>query len=262
MKSFFSALFAVLLISVLVICCDNPNGSSTDDNSTNDNSPDGNSTESSNAELSGLTVSTGTLSPAFSAGTTAYNVSVPNATSSITITGTTADNHATLSANSGIAQDLNVGTNTITITVTAQDGTTTKKYVVTVTRAQDELAQVNERLANTQWIYNGSEWYYYSDTQKHYYTYTYIVTFNSDGTGTSKQIRKDESYVYNLVTRKWQKRTFNSSPEFGFNYSAISKDKIALNNYSINGPSGSTTVYITQLTSSTFYFASRKHILQ
>ncbi len=89
----------------------------------------------SNADLSALAVSTGSLSPAFTAGTMAYTVSVPNSTTSITITGTTSDANATLSANSGLAQTLNVGANPITIAVTAQDGTTVKNYVVTVTRA-------------------------------------------------------------------------------------------------------------------------------
>jgi uncharacterized lipoprotein YajG len=90
---------------------------------------------STNADLSALTVSSGTLSPDFSAETTAYSVSVANAVTSITVTGTKADSTATVSANNGVAQDLNVGANTITITVTAQNGTTVKNYVVTVSRA-------------------------------------------------------------------------------------------------------------------------------
>lgn len=74
---------------------------------------------STNADLSALTLSAGTLSPAFEAGTTAYSVSVPNATTSITVTGTKADSSASLSANNGVAQSLSVGVNSITITVTA-----------------------------------------------------------------------------------------------------------------------------------------------
>ena len=89
---------------------------------------------SDNATLSGLTVSEGTLSPAFDAATIAYSVSVANSVSSITVTGTADDANASLSANNGAAQSLNVGANDIVITVTAADGTTTKDYTVTVTR--------------------------------------------------------------------------------------------------------------------------------
>jgi formylglycine-generating enzyme required for sulfatase activity len=89
---------------------------------------------SSNADLSNLTVSEGSLTPIFASGTTSYSVNVPNSTTSITVTGTTADSNATLGGDNGVAKTLNVGVNTITITVTAQDGTTSKNYVVTVTR--------------------------------------------------------------------------------------------------------------------------------
>jgi uncharacterized repeat protein (TIGR02543 family) len=90
---------------------------------------------STNADLSELTVIAGALSPAFSAATTAYTVTVENAISSITVTGIPADTDATVSGNSGVAQALGVGDNPITIAVTAADGTTVKNYVVTVTRA-------------------------------------------------------------------------------------------------------------------------------
>ncbi len=89
---------------------------------------------SDNAALSSLTVSEGTLSPAFDASTIAYSVSVANSVDSITVTGTADDSNASLSANNGAAQSLSVGANDIVITVTAADGTTTKDYTVTVTR--------------------------------------------------------------------------------------------------------------------------------
>jgi uncharacterized repeat protein (TIGR02543 family) len=89
---------------------------------------------STNADLSELTVSAGALSPAFSAATTAYTVTVENAISSITVTGIPADTDATVSGNSGVAQAIDVGDNPITIAVAAADGTTVKNYVVTVTR--------------------------------------------------------------------------------------------------------------------------------
>jgi hypothetical protein len=90
---------------------------------------------SSNANLNGLTVNAGTLSPAFSASSTSYTVSVPNATASITVTPTKADTQASVSQTPDNPVNLSVGANTITITVTAENGST-KTYTITVTRAE------------------------------------------------------------------------------------------------------------------------------
>ncbi|ULQ60752.1 cadherin-like beta sandwich domain-containing protein [Brucepastera parasyntrophica] len=107
---------------------------------------------SNNADLSNLTVSTGTLSPAFDANTTSYTVSVPYTVTAITVTGTAADGAATVS-NSGVAQNLNVGSNPITITVTAEDGETTKDYTVTVSRTaantDADLSNLTVSVANS-----------------------------------------------------------------------------------------------------------------
>ena len=97
----------------------------------------------STATLQNLSLSTGTLSPTFASGTTSYTASVSNATTSITVTPTVTDSNATVKVNtvtvsSGSASGaiaLNVGANTITTVVTAQDGTTTQTYTTTVTRA-------------------------------------------------------------------------------------------------------------------------------
>ncbi|MCP2043814.1 Ig-like domain-containing protein [Pontibacter sp. HSC-36F09] len=97
---------------------------------------------SSNANLSNLTLSQGSLSPAFQAGTTAYTASVANTVTSVSVTPVKADANATVSVNgteltSGVTSipvNLYVGANTITVLVRAQDGTT-KSYTVTVTRA-------------------------------------------------------------------------------------------------------------------------------
>jgi hypothetical protein len=98
---------------------------------------------STNAELSNLGLSAGTLSPTFSDGTMNYTASVSGAVTSLTVTPTLADTNATVTVNgntvtSGMASgaiSLNVGANTLTILVTAQDGTTTNTYIVEVTRA-------------------------------------------------------------------------------------------------------------------------------
>jgi gliding motility-associated-like protein len=77
-----------------------------------------------------------------------FSTSVPFTTSSVTVKPTAKDANATIKVNgttvsSGSASSsiaLNVGTNTITIGTTAQDGTTTRVFVVTVTRAASNNA--------------------------------------------------------------------------------------------------------------------------
>jgi tRNA threonylcarbamoyladenosine modification (KEOPS) complex Pcc1 subunit len=98
---------------------------------------------SSNADLANLVLSAGSLTPGFGSAVTAYTVSVPNATGSMTVTPTAAQANATIKVNgvtvtSGAASSaitLAVGSNPVTIAVTAQDGSTVKNYVVTVTRS-------------------------------------------------------------------------------------------------------------------------------
>ncbi|MGI4021240.1 MAG: MBG domain-containing protein [Janthinobacterium lividum] len=102
-------------------------------------------TASSSAQLSNLTLGSGTLSPTFSSATTTYTATVNNSVSSITLIPTVSDVRATVTVNgtsvtSGSSSPnipLNIGSNTITIVVTAEDGTTQKTYNLTVTRLQD-----------------------------------------------------------------------------------------------------------------------------
>ena len=99
-------------------------------------------TLSTDATLSALTLSSGTLSPSFSAGTTSYSASVVSSVSSVTLSATSTNTHATIKVNgTAVASGamagpitLAIGTNTIDVVVTAQDGTTTKTYSITVTR--------------------------------------------------------------------------------------------------------------------------------
>ena len=100
-----------------------------------------------NANLSNLVSSGGALVPAFDSATIAYTQNVGNGTTSITVTPTFGDDYATamLSLNGGAATAiangatsaplaLNIGDNTVAVTVTGQDGTTTKTYTLTVIR--------------------------------------------------------------------------------------------------------------------------------
>ncbi|MBC8982357.1 autotransporter domain-containing protein [Pseudomonas lurida] len=98
---------------------------------------------SSDATLSNLIPSAGTLSPSFSSGTSTYTVAVASNVSSITFTPTASDSNATITVNgmnvgSGAtspAISLNTGPNTISVMGTAQDGSSTHLYTITVTRA-------------------------------------------------------------------------------------------------------------------------------
>jgi hypothetical protein len=95
---------------------------------------------SSNANLSALTISDGTLTPAFSPSEIRYAASVPNSVTSLTVTPVVSDNNATAQVTGGA--NLVVGKNIIRVTVTAQNGTTKKTYVLTVTRAKSPTADV------------------------------------------------------------------------------------------------------------------------
>ncbi|ABZ82759.1 multidomain protein with s-layer homology region, hyr domain [Heliomicrobium modesticaldum Ice1] len=96
---------------------------------------------SSNASLSGLTLSAGSLS--FAPDTVSYTLSVANGVTSTTVTPVAADANARVQVNgkdveSGRSSEpiaLKVGSNTIAIVVTAQDGVTVRTYTVTVNRA-------------------------------------------------------------------------------------------------------------------------------
>ncbi|PUW89784.1 autotransporter domain-containing protein, partial [Cronobacter sakazakii] len=98
-------------------------------------------TLSSDATLSGLSFSGGALSPGFSASNTSYHATVDYAVTSVTLTPVTTHAAATVTVNGNVVSsgsaspsvNLSVGTNTLTIVVTAEDGTT-KNYSVVIQR--------------------------------------------------------------------------------------------------------------------------------
>lgn len=103
---------------------------------------------SSNANLASIKLSNGSLSPAFNANTTNYNVTVKYDVDEINITGSVADGKSTYAGGGTFA--LQVGSNERVLTVTAEDGTK-KTYIVNIKRMTEEetlAAEEEERNAN------------------------------------------------------------------------------------------------------------------
>lgn len=110
---------------LLLVGCTDATGSGSD--STQDEA------KSSNANLSSLTVSTGTLTPAFSADITDYELLLPTSVFQVTVSGQTEDSAAVADNSQSNPAALNYGNNVLTVTVTAEDGTE-KTYSINARR--------------------------------------------------------------------------------------------------------------------------------
>ena len=84
------------------------------------------------AGLSALSVSAGTLTPVFNSSVYSYSVDVALNDAVITLSATANDPAATVAGDGAFT--LAVGSNTFTITVVAEDNTTTQNYTITVNR--------------------------------------------------------------------------------------------------------------------------------
>lgn len=107
-----------------------------------------NDTSSTNADLLDLIISAGSLTPSFSSGGIEYSASVANSTSNIGVTPIVSDSHAKVKVNnllidsgSPVAIPLTIGGNTISIEVTAEDGSTVKSYILKVNRDKGNSAK-------------------------------------------------------------------------------------------------------------------------
>ncbi len=92
---------------------------------------------SSDATLKGLTISNGTLTPAFSPNTTNYTATVDFSISSIAVTALKNHNGASVYVSGN--DSLEEGDNAVTITVTAENGAK-KIYTIKVTRGKNPLS--------------------------------------------------------------------------------------------------------------------------
>lgn len=88
--------------------------------------------ESADNSLKALTISPGTLSPAFKGSTTKYTATVDNSVTSIAVSATPVNEKATIESVTGNT-NLAVGANVVQIVVKAENGTTAT-YKITVTR--------------------------------------------------------------------------------------------------------------------------------
>lgn len=111
---------------------------------------------SSNAELSSLAISAGALSPAFESSTANYSLTVPNSLVSTTVNATKATSGgkievrvnqgafaAITTAKASAALALVGGLNRVETRVTAEDGLTTRSYVVNITRTPSVTSLAN-----------------------------------------------------------------------------------------------------------------------
>jgi len=149
---------------------------------------------STNANLANLTLSSGTLTPIFVAGTTSYTATTGAA--AISVTPTAGDADATIKVNgttvaSGTASaalPLTVGSNVITTVVTASDATTTKTYTLTVTRLSNNALLTSLRVSpvTTLATVSGSDFRDYTTTVPNSESTVKITPTTQDTTATVK----------------------------------------------------------------------------
>ena len=94
--------------------------------------------KSTDSTLSSLSIAEGAITPEFNKDVKEYAITVPNEVTKLNITATPTDSKATVSVTE--YEELKEGENTITISVTAEDGTTKTDYVIKATRQRKELA--------------------------------------------------------------------------------------------------------------------------
>lgn len=100
---------------------------------------------SSNAYLSSLQVDVEGISPKFNKNTTKYYLTIDNTIDMIKVNATSEDNNARVEVTGNT--NLQIGSNTITIIVTAQDGVSKRNYIIEVTKT-DDPNNVNTNLEN------------------------------------------------------------------------------------------------------------------
>jgi len=136
---------------------DNSGSNTGNDNNANKDNENKEKKKSSNASLGSLVISAGTLSPEFSAATKDYTATVDYSCSSLAVTANPADPKASVTSVTG-NDSLEVGENTVSVVVTAEDGSTSTYNIVVTRRAEDDPENADKQDNWKKFDINGTEW--------------------------------------------------------------------------------------------------------
>lgn len=136
---------------------DNSGSNTGNDSNSNKDNENKEEKKSSNATLGSLVISAGTLSPEFSAATKDYTATVDYSCSSLAVTANPADSKASVTSVTG-NDSLEVGENTVSVVVTAEDGSTSTYNIVVTRRAEDDPENADKQDNWKKFDINGTEW--------------------------------------------------------------------------------------------------------
>ena len=136
---------------------DNSGSNTGNDSNANKDNENKEEKKSSNASLGSLVISAGTLSPEFSAVTKDYTATVDYSCSSLAVTANPADSKASVTSVTG-NDSLEVGENTVSVVVTAEDGSTSTYNIVVTRRAEDDPENADKQDNWKKFDINGTEW--------------------------------------------------------------------------------------------------------
>ena len=136
---------------------DNSGSNTGNDSNANKDNENKEEKKSSNASLGSLVISAGTLSPEFSAATKDYTATVDCSCSSLAVTANPADSKASVTSVTG-NDSLEVGENTVSVVVTAEDGSTSTYNIVVTRRAEDDPENADKQDNWKKFDINGTEW--------------------------------------------------------------------------------------------------------
>ena len=133
------------------------NGDNAGEDNTNKDNENKEEKKSSNASLSSLVISAGTLSPEFSSDTKDYTATVDYSCSSLAVTANPSDSKASVTSVTG-NDSLEVGDNTVSVVVTAEDGSTGTYNIVVTRRTEDDPDNSDKQQDLKKFDVNGTEW--------------------------------------------------------------------------------------------------------
>ena len=136
---------------------DNSGSNTGNDSNANKDNENKEEKKSSNASLGSLVISAGTLSPEFSAATKDYTATVDYSCSSLAVTANPADSKASVTSVTG-NDSLEVGENTVSVVVTAEDGSTSTYNIVVTRRSEDDSENADKQDNWKKFDINGTEW--------------------------------------------------------------------------------------------------------